>query len=153
MDFAAKLSHLLTHWVEHNDAHAQTYREWAEKAVGEGFPSAGAEIKRAIEAVEAASACLRAALHALRDRIGLENAVHLGAQLPMLLRGAYYEGWHPAATPDARTPPGRLHRSSGGATAAGDHHQPGGGRACVFCRDGALPRSRRADQDARQPAS
>ena len=26
---------------------------------------------------------LRAALHALRDRIGLENAVHLGAQLPM----------------------------------------------------------------------
>lgn len=24
---------------------------------------------------------LRAALHALRDRIGLENAVHLGAQL------------------------------------------------------------------------
>lgn len=42
---------------------------------------------------------LRAALHALRDRIGLDNAVHLGAQLPMLLRGAYYEGWHPAATP------------------------------------------------------
>lgn len=42
---------------------------------------------------------LRAALHALRDRIGPENAVHLGAQLPMLLRGAYYEGWHPAATP------------------------------------------------------
>jgi uncharacterized protein (DUF2267 family) len=42
---------------------------------------------------------LRAALHALRDRIGPDNAVHLGAQLPMLLRGAYYEGWHPSATP------------------------------------------------------
>ena len=42
---------------------------------------------------------LRAALHALRDRIGPENAVHLGAQLPMLLRGAYYENWQPAGTP------------------------------------------------------
>ena len=34
---------------------------------------------------------LRATLHALRDRIGPANAVHLGAQLPMLLRGAFYE--------------------------------------------------------------
>ena len=42
---------------------------------------------------------LRATLHAMRDRIGPENAVHIGAQLPMLLRGAFYEGWHPAATP------------------------------------------------------
>lgn len=40
---------------------------------------------------------LRAGLHALRDRIGPEPAVHLGAQLPMLLRGAYYEGWKPSA--------------------------------------------------------
>lgn len=36
---------------------------------------------------------LKATLHAVRDRIGPENAVHLGAQLPMLLRGLYYEGW------------------------------------------------------------
>jgi len=42
---------------------------------------------------------LRATLHALRDRIGPENAVHLGAQLPMLVRGLYYEGWHMAGTP------------------------------------------------------
>lgn len=42
---------------------------------------------------------LSATLHAVRDRIGPENAVHLGAQLPILIRGFYYEGWHPAATP------------------------------------------------------
>jgi uncharacterized protein (DUF2267 family) len=46
-----------------------------------------------------AFSALRATLHALRDRIGLNNAVHLGAQLPMLLRGAFYENWHLAGTP------------------------------------------------------
>ena len=42
--------------------------------------------------------CLRATLHALRDRLGPENAVHLAAQLPMLVRGLYYEGWRLAAS-------------------------------------------------------
>ena len=46
-----------------------------------------------------AYAILRATLHALRDRIGPENAVHLGAQLPILLRGMYYEGWRITRTP------------------------------------------------------
>lgn len=42
---------------------------------------------------------LRACLHALRDRLPPELAVHLGAQLPLLVRGIYYEGWRIAATP------------------------------------------------------
>ena len=42
---------------------------------------------------------LRAVLHALRDRIGAENAAHLAAQLPMLLRGLFYEGWDPTGKP------------------------------------------------------
>ena len=42
---------------------------------------------------------LRAVLHALRDRLQPEAAVKLGAQLPIMVRGIYYEGWHMAATP------------------------------------------------------
>ncbi|HVO95853.1 MAG TPA: DUF2267 domain-containing protein [Terriglobales bacterium] len=36
---------------------------------------------------------LRTVLHALRDRLTVEEAVQLGAQLPMLVRGFYFEGW------------------------------------------------------------
>lgn len=42
---------------------------------------------------------LRAALHALRDRLPVNEAAQLAAQLPDLLRGVYYEGWHPSKTP------------------------------------------------------
>lgn len=42
---------------------------------------------------------LRTVLHALRDRLTVEEAVHLGAQLPMLIRGLYYEGWTTSRKP------------------------------------------------------
>ncbi|RJQ83622.1 MAG: DUF2267 domain-containing protein [Desulfobacteraceae bacterium] len=43
---------------------------------------------------------LRGTLAALRDRLTPEEAAHLGAQLPALLRGFYYEGWQPAHKPE-----------------------------------------------------
>ncbi len=42
---------------------------------------------------------LRAVLHTLRDRLALNDAVHFAAQLPMFLRGLFYDGWEPAEVP------------------------------------------------------
>jgi len=42
---------------------------------------------------------LRAVLHALRDRVPVDVAAKLAAQLPTLLRGVYYEDWVPSRTP------------------------------------------------------
>jgi uncharacterized protein (DUF2267 family) len=42
---------------------------------------------------------LRASLHALRDRLTVDEAAQLAAQLPVLVRGIYYEGWDPSRVP------------------------------------------------------
>ena len=43
---------------------------------------------------------LGAVLHALRDRLQPDLAVKFGAQLPILVRGAYYDGYKPSEAPD-----------------------------------------------------
>ncbi len=48
---------------------------------------------------ERAYRVLRAYLRTLRDRLNLGEATDLAAQLPLLLRGVYYEGFNPAQTP------------------------------------------------------
>jgi uncharacterized protein (DUF2267 family) len=42
---------------------------------------------------------LKAVLYALRDWLQIGEAADLAAQLPGLIRGAFYEQWRPAATP------------------------------------------------------
>lgn len=42
---------------------------------------------------------LKAVLHALRDHLQVNEAADLGAQLPTLIRGVYYDQWRPAKTP------------------------------------------------------
>jgi uncharacterized protein (DUF2267 family) len=38
---------------------------------------------------------LRSVLHALRDHLPIEDVIALGGEMPMFVRGSYYEGWHP----------------------------------------------------------
>jgi len=63
---------------------------------------------------------LLAALHALRDVLARDEAVFLGAQLPALLRGLYYEGWHPGARPATKSRSAFLERIHDGL-----HREPG----------------------------
>lgn len=60
-----------------------------------------ADIERALQWNDRhrAWSALRVVLHVLRDRLSVEEAVALAAQLPLLVRGAYYEGWCPSRVP------------------------------------------------------
>lgn len=42
---------------------------------------------------------LREVLHAVRDYLSIDEAADLSAQLPLLVRGIYFDGWVPSKTP------------------------------------------------------
>jgi uncharacterized protein (DUF2267 family) len=42
---------------------------------------------------------LRVVLHTLRDHLPVNSIAHFSAQLPLLVRGVFFEGWQPAKTP------------------------------------------------------
>jgi uncharacterized protein (DUF2267 family) len=44
---------------------------------------------------------LRAVLQTLRDRLPAAEAAHFAAQLPVLVRGIFYEGYRPTQVPEA----------------------------------------------------
>ncbi|MEV6811552.1 DUF2267 domain-containing protein [Micromonospora sp. NPDC051296] len=44
-------------------------------------------------------AALRTVLHLLRDRLPVQESVEFSAQLPLLVRGIYFDGWQPQNVP------------------------------------------------------
>ena len=64
--------------------------DWLDELVNEGdFASR-----------DQAYSAFRAVIHAVRDRLVVDEAADFASQLPMVVRGFYYEGWKPAAAPN-----------------------------------------------------
>ena len=70
------------------DKTLQTTNIW----LGEIMEELGPDRQRAYHA-------LRAVLGALRDRLTIDQSAHLAAQLPLLVRGVFYDGWDPSPEP------------------------------------------------------
>ncbi len=49
MDDLQKLKHLVVHWKEHNEEHAQTYFEWSKKADAAGKGELAAVLRELAE--------------------------------------------------------------------------------------------------------
>ena len=69
---------------------AQTTQQWLEELAEEG----------SFDDPSQAYTAMRAALHAIRDRLTVDEATDLASQLPMMIRGFYYEGWKPSLAPN-----------------------------------------------------
>jgi uncharacterized protein (DUF2267 family) len=73
------------------------YREWLQRAdlwIAEFMDESGLTDPRT------GVQCLKVTLHALRDRLSIDDCAGLAGRLPTLLRGFFFEGWSPAARRD-----------------------------------------------------
>jgi uncharacterized protein (DUF2267 family) len=70
------------------DKTLQTTNIWLDEIMGEIGPNR-----------QIAWHALQAVLRTVRDRVPIGLAAHLGSQLPILVRGAYYDQWQPAHEP------------------------------------------------------
>ena len=64
-DDLAKLRILLPHWIEHNEEHAESFREWAERARELGLEAVAKQMEVALGRMAACNQALSAALEAL----------------------------------------------------------------------------------------
>lgn len=68
-----KLLAMLDHWIEHGDSHADSYREWAEKAVAAGEEEVSREIHLALADNDAVKNHLKRARAILAAKLVLKK--------------------------------------------------------------------------------
>ena len=68
-----KLLAMLEHWVDHSDSHVVSYREWAQKAGGEGEEEIAREISLAIADSDTARDHLKRAKAILAAKLVLKK--------------------------------------------------------------------------------
>jgi hypothetical protein len=66
-DDVAKLKILLSHWVEHNEEHAEEFTEWALKARANGKSPVHDHMMKAVQQMKGANESLLAALQGLKE--------------------------------------------------------------------------------------
>jgi uncharacterized protein (DUF2267 family) len=71
-------------------------------ATGNAFVNEVADALHMPDDRDRAGRILRAVLHALRARLTMVESFHLLAQLPMVLKGVYVDGWNPTTPQDKR---------------------------------------------------
>ena len=59
------LSHLIEHWIEHNESHIENFREWAQKAKKDGFLEASENMLEAANKIKEANEYLNKAKEGL----------------------------------------------------------------------------------------
>lgn len=68
LSFAQKLKTLLEHWGKHNEEHARTYRQWAEKAKEQSLGEVAAGLQEAADRTVALNRLFDSALQQLKNR-------------------------------------------------------------------------------------
>ncbi len=66
MSLEQKLAKLVSHWIDHNDSHKQTFFTWAERAHKEGLTDVAAAIEKAGVLSEEVTGLLKQAESALK---------------------------------------------------------------------------------------
>lgn len=65
LDHLAGLRILLPHWIEHNEEHVESLRQWAARAAEMGWDMSAQQIEAAVAHIAACNQALRAALKSL----------------------------------------------------------------------------------------